>query len=74
MTIPYPILKTRGADSAIHAKCSQERSSMVVSDAKTLQLIEEFESNFYGAVKQSCDHSFRRSKVNSSTETLTAIF
>ena len=34
---------------------------MVVSDAETLQLIEEFESNFYGADEQSCDRSFRRS-------------
>ena len=36
-------------------------ASVVVSDAETLQLIEEFESDFYGADEQSSDRSFRRS-------------
>ena len=36
-------------------------ATMIVSDAKTLQLIEEFESDFYGADEQSCDCSFGRS-------------
>ena len=36
-------------------------ATMVVSDAETLQLIGEFESDFYGADKQSSDRSFRRS-------------
>ena len=33
------------------------------SDAETLQLIEGFESNFYGTDEQSCDRSFRRSTL-----------
>ena len=36
-------------------------ATVVVSDAETLQLIEEFESDFYGADEQSSDRSFCRS-------------
>ena len=61
MTIPYPFLRTRGADSAICTMATLNAATMVVSDAETLQLIEEFESNFYGTDEQSCDRSFRRS-------------
>ena len=45
-------------------------ATMIVSDAETLQLIEEFESDFYGADEQSCDRSFRRSTPEDDDEYL----
>ena len=60
MTIPYPFLRTHGADSAICTMAALNAATMVVSDAETSQLIEEFKSNFYVTDEQSCDRSFRR--------------
>ena len=43
-----------------YAMAALNAATVVVSDAETLQLIEEFESDFYGADEQSSDRSFRR--------------